>query len=86
MQIGHARDYLNAGDIVVVTCDHQCNVRVMDDSDYSSFKRGASHHYNGGFYTHSPIRIVVPSAGYWNVAVDTGGRAAFRYNIGFIKS
>jgi hypothetical protein len=86
MQFGHARDFLNAGDTVVVTCDHQCNVRVMDDSDFRSFQRGGRHNYYGGAYTHSPIHIRVPSSGNWNVAVDTAGRAAFRYNIGFIKS
>jgi hypothetical protein len=86
MQFGHARDYLSAGDTVVVTCDHQCNVRVMNDPDFSSFRSGGRHSYHGGFFTHSPIRIGVPSSGYWNVAVDTAGRAAFRYNIGFIKT
>ena len=27
----HSREYLHDGDVVVVSCDHQCNVRVMSD-------------------------------------------------------
>src|ERR1700719_4119898 len=34
----HAREYLHQGDVVIVDCDHQCNVRLMDDSDFSSYR------------------------------------------------
>lgn len=83
----HAREHLNEGDIVVVNCDHQCNVLVMDDSNFQRYRRGESYHYHGGFYKRLPARIGVPSAGYWNVAIDLGaGRANIRYNIGYVKN
>jgi hypothetical protein len=82
----HAREYLNAGDIVVVECSHQCNVRVMDDSNFDRFRHSGSHNYHGGFYRMLPARITVPNAGYWNVTIDLGGGSAnIRYNIGYLK-
>jgi hypothetical protein len=82
----HSREYLHAGDVVVVECNHQCNVRVMDDSNFSSFRSGRGHHAHGGFYKMLPARIAVPSDGYWNTTIDLGGgRANIRYNIGYIK-
>lgn len=82
----HAREYLNAGDVVVVQCSHQCNVRVMSDSDFSSYRNGESHHYHGGFFRMLPARIGVPTSGYWNVTIDIGGgRANIRYNINYLK-
>lgn len=82
----HSREYLHEGDIVVVNCDHQCNVRVMDDSNFSSFQRGGRHNFYGGFYKMLPARIAVPNDGYWNTTIDLGGgRASILYNIGYIK-
>ena len=82
----HDRQYLAEGDIVIVNCDHQCNVRVMDDSNFSSFRSGGRHHYHGGFYKRLPARITVPSDGYWNVTIDLGGgRANIRYSINYLK-
>jgi hypothetical protein len=83
-QFIHAREYLNAGDIVVVNCTHQCNVLVMDDSSFQSYRSGGQVHYHGGFYKMLPARIGVPSSGHWNVVLDTQGAAA-RYGIGYVK-
>ena len=73
MQFLHARENLKAGDVVVVNCDHQCNVSVMSDSDFSSYKNRQRHQYHGGFFERLPARVIVPSDGIWNVAVDAGG-------------
>jgi hypothetical protein len=82
----HAREYLHAGDVVVVQSSHQCNVRVMDDTNFSSYRRGGSHNYHGGFYRMLPARIAVPTDGYWNVTIDLGGgNANIRYSIDYLK-
>jgi hypothetical protein len=82
----HARDYLEANDVVIVTCDYQCNVRVMDDPNFDSFRRGGRHSFYGGFYQQLPARITVPSSGYWNTTIDLGGgQANIRYNISYMK-
>lgn len=83
----HAREFLHAGDIVVVTCTHRCNVLLMDDANFSSYRNGRAFKYFGGHFTHFPARIPVPSNGSWNVALDLGGgSASFRYNIGYIRN
>ncbi|MCA1378882.1 MULTISPECIES: DUF1883 domain-containing protein [unclassified Bradyrhizobium] len=83
----HAREYLSSGDVVVVECSHQCNVIVMDDSNYSLYRTGRQYRYYGGHFTHFPARVSVPGDGHWNTVIDLGGgRANIRYNIGYIKS
>ena len=81
------RTKLERGDLVVVDCDHQCNIRLLDDANFEEFRRGRRHKYFGGFYRWLPARIVVPNAGYWNVVVDLGGqRATANYRISYLKT
>jgi Domain of unknown function (DUF1883) len=87
MRFVHAREYLNAGDVVVVQCSHQCNVRIMSDADFQSFKNSGAHNYHGSHFKRLPARIAVPHAGYWNITVDLGGSpSAFKYGISYLKS
>ena len=87
MNFLHTREYLTAGDIVVVNCDHQCNVRVLDDPNFGSFRSGRQHRYHGGFYRQLPARIAVPHSGWWNVTLDLGGGSAnIRHSISYIKA
>ena len=62
----HTREQLSQGDVVVVECDHQCNIRIIDDQNFEYFKHGREHKYYGGFYRILPARIVIPQSGYWN--------------------
>ncbi|CAN5908320.1 DUF1883 domain-containing protein [soil metagenome] len=71
----HAESCLNSGDLAVVPLDSQANVMLMDDLNYSSYRRGDSYRYFGGFAERSPIRIAAPYSGHWNVVVDLGGYA-----------
>ena len=62
------------GETVVVTLrGNAANVRLMDSSAFSSFKRGAQHKYHGGHYNRSPVRLQIPRAGHWYVVIDLGG-------------
>lgn len=86
MNFIHAREYLNQGDVVVVNCDHQCNILLTDDLNFSSYRNGRRFNHYGGFYRMLPARIVVPHSGYWNTTIDLGGgRANIRYNIQYMK-
>lgn len=83
----HAREYLHAGDVVVVDCSHQCNVCLMDDTNFSYYRRGTRFQHWGGHFTRLPARIAVPHDGYWNVTIDLGGgRANIQYNIHYLKN
>ena len=47
---------LNAGQTVEVTLSGSAaNVRLMDSSNFSSFKNNQQHRYNGGLVTHQSV-------------------------------
>lgn len=86
MDFLYERQYLEEGDIVVVDCDHQCNIMVMNDHNFQSYRSGRRWDGYGGFYKMLPARIAVPSAGYWNIVLDLGGGSAhIRYGFSYIK-
>ncbi len=63
------------GDVIEVMLDHQANVRVLDASNFSSFRSGRGHRSVGGLARRSPARLVALHAGHWHVVVDLGGYA-----------
>jgi hypothetical protein len=75
MKFLHYDFNLATGDIVEVTIDKQANVQLMDDSNFSNYRRGQRFRYHGGLAKTSPIRLSAPHAGHWNVVIDLGGAA-----------
>lgn len=71
----HSEQHLNNGDVVVVELDKQANVRLLDTTNFSRYKRGEKHSYYGGLAKTSPVRIVAPHSGTWHVVIDLGGRS-----------
>jgi hypothetical protein len=65
--------YRQRGEIVEVTLTSGANVRLMDSSNFSSYKSGRSHRYAGGLATRSPVCLAIPHSGHWHVAVDMQG-------------
>ncbi|HDC4644023.1 TPA: DUF1883 domain-containing protein, partial [Enterobacter cloacae] len=61
------------GEIVEITLTSGANVRLMDSSNFSSYKNGRRHSYIGGLAKRSPIRLQIPSSGHWHIAVDMQG-------------
>lgn len=65
---------LKRGQRVQVTLSgNAANVRLMDSSNYSSYKSGRSHRYAGGLVTRSPVVLGAPNTGHWYVTVDMQG-------------
>ena len=67
---------LDKGATVVVTLTKAANVRLMDSSNFTSFKNGRAHKYLGGLAKTSPFRITVPRTGSWYLSVDLMGLKA----------
>jgi hypothetical protein len=62
------------GEIVEVTLQgSSANVRLMDSSNFSSYKNGRQHRYYGGLAKKSPVRIAIPNSGHWYCTVDMQG-------------
>jgi hypothetical protein len=86
MQFLHQREYLSAGDIVVVDCSHQCNVTLTTDTNFQKYRNHQAYEYYGGAYKKFPIRIAVPRTGNWNIVLDLGGGSArIKHSIRIIK-
>ena len=64
---------LGAGDVVEVTLDKQANVRLLDETNFSTYMRGGRHKYHGGLAKQSPVRLAPPHPGHWHVVIDLGG-------------
>ncbi len=66
---------LRAGDVLRITLTRAANVRLMTPSNFSSFRRGSRHHYQGGLVKTSPFHLTIPSGGTWHLVVDMAGLA-----------
>jgi hypothetical protein len=65
---------LSGGEMVEVTLSgNAANVRLMDSSNFQSFRSSRRHNYYGGHAKRSPVRLPVPRSGHWHVVVDLGG-------------
>ena len=67
--LGHRK----RGEIVEVTLTSGANVRLMDNSNFNSYKNGRKHRYTGGLAKKTPVRLQIPSTGNWHVAIDMQG-------------
>lgn len=65
----------SAGDIVEVTLGTAANVRLLDSLNFNDYRQGGQYSFYGGYVTHSPYSVRVPTAGHWHLAVDLGGYA-----------
>lgn len=69
-KLGHvARDSV----VEVILKGNAANVRLMDNSNFNSYKAGRQHRYQGGLAKKSLVRLKVPHSGTWHVAVDMQG-------------
>ena len=72
--IKHDLGHRAGGEIVeVILKGNAANVRLMDSSNFQSYRSGRRHRYLGGHARRSPIRLQIPRSGHWYVAVDMGG-------------
>ena len=76
MKFIHQREHLNEDDFVIIECSQPCNIRLMNDKNFRSFKNGGRHIYHGGAFDNFPARIKVPNTGFWNITIDTVTRKA----------
>lgn len=72
--VHHDLGHRQRGDIVEVSLSgNAANVRLMDSSNFSSYKSGRQHRYYGGLVKKSRVRLAIPHDGTWYVTVDMQG-------------
>ena len=64
---------LNSSDTVVVRLDKQANVKLLNDSNFTNYRRGGRYTYYGGLAKSSPTQVTPPHAGHWHLVIDLGG-------------
>jgi hypothetical protein len=70
----HDLGNLKGGEVVEITLSGSAaNVKLLDTSNFTSYKNGRRHRYIGGHATKSPVRLGIPHSGHWHVTVDLGG-------------
>jgi len=71
------------GEIIEVTLQGSAaNIRLMDSSNFSSYRSGRNHRYYGGLVQRSPWRVPIPHSGHWHITVDMAGlRGTVRSSI-----
>lgn len=67
---------LEKGSTVVVSLSTAANVRLMDSTNFNSYKHGRRHRFKGGLVKQTPFRISVPSSGTWYLTIDLAGLKA----------
>ena len=66
--------YQSRGTVIEVALSGSAaNVRLLDNSNFQSYRSGRKHRYYGGLIRRSPARLVVPHGGHWHVTVDLQG-------------
>lgn len=75
------------GEIVEVSLTSGANVRLMNSSNFSSYRSGRRHQYIGGLAKKSPLRLQIPNSGHWHVAIDMQGlRGSTRASVRVLPS
>lgn len=87
MKFLHYDSFLDRGEAAIVSLDSQANVMLMDDVNFSAYRSGRSFRYFGGLAERSPVRLVAPHTGHWNLVVDRGGYAgSVRVGVAFDRN
>ena len=63
----------SAGSTVSMTIDRQANVFLVDDTNFSSFRRGGTFNYYGQLQKHRGVRLTVPRTGHWHLVLQPVG-------------
>jgi Domain of unknown function (DUF1883)/TIR domain len=62
------------GSVITITLSGSAaNVRLLDDTNFRSYRSGRQHRYYGGLAKRSPVRFQIPRDGHWHVTVDLSG-------------
>lgn len=86
MEFIHMREYLNSGDVVVVSCSRKSNVMLTNDINFNKYKYDKPYNYYGGAFTKYPAKIPVPRTGHWNITIDVGGEdGTIEYSVKIFK-
>jgi hypothetical protein len=62
-------------DLIEISLSSQANVRLLDSSNFQSYRAGRRYRCFGGLAKVSPVRLRPPHGGHWYVVIDLGGHS-----------
>jgi len=71
----HYEFQLKKGDVVEVTLDKQANVQLLDELNFSYYKKGKKYSHIGGLSKKLIVNLTSPFKGHWHLVIDLGGHA-----------
>ena len=75
------------GDKIVVEIDKAANVILLNDTNLNNFTSARSfRHHGGGYFTSSPVVLVCPSNGHWNLVIDLPNGGRIKYSISVLRN
>ncbi|MEA1911544.1 MAG: DUF1883 domain-containing protein [Spirochaetota bacterium] len=75
MNFLHYEYQLKKGDVIEVKLDKQANVLLLDELNFSYYKKGKKYSYIGGLSKKLKINLTSPYKGHWHLVIDLGGHA-----------
>lgn len=75
MKFLHWEFHSGPENVIRVELDKAANVQLLDDTNFSAFRRGGRYRYQGGYYKQTPVHLSPPTSGRWHVVVHLGGYA-----------
>lgn len=79
----NSEGYIDGGKKIIVNVDKIANVYLMDDENYSAYKKGENFKAIGEKGVKQPeVVIEVPHSDNWHVVIDLGGGTGeLKYNV-----
>ena len=71
-ELGH----VDQGKVVEISLNYAASIKVMDTTNYYSFKKGGKYKYIGEYVDKSPYQITIPYPARWYVVLELDGLAA----------
>jgi hypothetical protein len=79
--------YLTAGTVVEFSLDTRAFVRLLDESNFQSYRRGGGYEFFGGEALRTVVPVEVPSAGNWHAVIDfNGGSGQVRSSVNVLAA
>ena len=75
MNFLHYEFQLKKGDVVEVKLDKQANVQLLDELNFSNYKKGKKYSHIGGLSKKLLVELSSPYKGHWHLVIDLGGHA-----------
>ena len=70
MSFIHMREFMGGGDVAIVDCARECRIMLMNDANFSCYRRGKKFFCRGDTRYPLPASLMAPATGFWNIVLE----------------